>query len=480
MHLGAGEAIGREAEIQLIGSFLDGARAERALWLEGEAGIGKSALLGVAIELARERGYRVLACRAAAAETGFSLASLGDLLRPVADEVLPLLPDPQRQAVEAALGLGAAGGGADERLVGLALLSALRELARSDPVLLVVDDVQWLDSSSAAALRFAVRRLEEEPVRLAVAARADGQIPELENDLVDRLLRRTVGPLSMGALHRIVARWTGDTLARPVMRQVYTASGGNPFYALEIARFVAGEGDTLAPGERLPIPRTLEQLVRTRLGRLSAGAEELLELAALLAEPSPRVLKAAGAPLERLDEAVDAGVLDDDARFTHPLLAAGVVAGIGPTRRRELHARLAAVAPGLEERARHRALAADGRRRRWPPCSTPLPRRPRSGELRRPQASSPSWPCPSRPPTTPTDDGSVSGLRSITFGPVIFAGHAFCSGRSFASSHSARSGPRPCTPATSSWDDFGSTRTMLEEALAETAADARRARISWR
>src|SRR5438132_4538100 len=136
MQVGEREAVDREAELARIASFLDGAQTERALWLEGDAGIGKSVLLRAAGELARERGDRVLSCRAAAAETNFSFASLADLIEPVADEVLPALPGPQRVAAEAALGLAAAEGGTDERRVGLALPSTLRRLALESPVLL--------------------------------------------------------------------------------------------------------------------------------------------------------------------------------------------------------------------------------------------------------------------------------------------------------------------------------------------------------
>src|SRR5213078_1416013 len=122
-----------------------------------------------ATDIARARGYRILSCQPTAAETAFSFVSLGDLIEPVVEEVLPELPPPQRQAAEAALGLGPTRRGIDERLAGLAVLSTLRLLAQESPVLLAIDDLQWLDRPSAAALRFAARRLRQEPVRVVAS-----------------------------------------------------------------------------------------------------------------------------------------------------------------------------------------------------------------------------------------------------------------------------------------------------------------------
>jgi DNA-binding CsgD family transcriptional regulator len=362
--------VGRESELVRIGSFLDDAAEDAlALCLEGVAGIGKTTLWRAGLELGRGRGYRVLSCQPTAAETAFSFTALGDLLSPAIAEALPELPAPQRRAVEAALALASTEGPAvDERLIGLGLLSTLRLLACRQPVLVAVDDVQWLDPPSAAVLQFAARRLTDEPVKLLVSVRLEPGAPrlQLEGALSDRLFRIGVGPLGVGDLHRLVVARLSKPLSRPTLRRVYDTSGGNPFYALEIARLLLEGETTLRPGEPLPIPRTLEELVRARLERLPRTVRHVLETAALLSEPTLTALTGASPEPEqvgaRLDRAAGAGVIELDGdwvRFTHPLLAAAVVSGVGPQRRRQLHARLAELVSDPEERAQHLALGSD-------------------------------------------------------------------------------------------------------------------------
>jgi DNA-binding CsgD family transcriptional regulator len=362
--------VGRESELERIGGFLGDGGERLALWLEGVAGIGKTTLWRAGVELAREQGHRVLTCRPTAAETAFSYAALGDLLANAAEEVLPELPAPQRRALEVAVALASSEGPAvSERVIGLALLSTLQLLAAQEPVLVAIDDVQWLDPASAAVLQFAARRLTDERVKLLVAARleAPSRALPLERDLSERSARIAVGPLSMGALHRLVLSRVGEPLSRPTLRRVHDASAGNPFYALEIARFLVDGGMPLRPAEPLPIPRKLDELVRARLERLPGTVRHVLEAAALVAEPTPAALVAVGSEPEqvgnRLDRAVAAGVIEldeDRVRFTHPLLAAAIVSGIGSRRRRQLHARLAQIAVDPEERARHLALGTEG------------------------------------------------------------------------------------------------------------------------
>jgi predicted ATPase len=244
------------------------------------AGIGKTTLWRAGLELGRGRAYRVLSCQPTAAETAFSFAALGDLLSPAIAEVLPELPAPQRRAVEAALALASTEGPAvDERLIGLGLLSTLRLLASRQPVLVAVDDVQWLDPPSAAVLQFAARRLTDEPVKLLVSVRLEPGAPrlQLEGALSDRLFRIGVGPLGVGDLHRLVVARLSKPLSRPTLRRVHDTSGGNPFYALEIARLLLEGKTTLRPGEPLPVPRTLEELVRARLERLPRTVRHVLE-----------------------------------------------------------------------------------------------------------------------------------------------------------------------------------------------------------
>jgi hypothetical protein len=148
------EILGRDVELAAIASFLDRLEAGPvALVLEGEAGIGKTTLWEAGVAAAHRRGYPVLACRPVEAEATLSFAALGDLLDRVLDEVLPALPDPQRRAVEGALLRADAGEDpADQRAVSVATLGVLRLLARSGPLVVAVDDVQWLDGPSARVL----------------------------------------------------------------------------------------------------------------------------------------------------------------------------------------------------------------------------------------------------------------------------------------------------------------------------------------
>ena len=364
------DVVGRESELDRIRGFFDREPGPHALWLEGSAGIGKTTLWRAGIELARERSYHVLACQPTAAETAFSFAALADLFANDVAGVLPELPAPQRRALEVALALDSGEGVAvGEHVVGLALLSALQCLAAERRVLVAVDDVQWLDPPSAVALRFAARRVTTERIRLLIAARVeeDTRATGLEHDLSEELLRIGVGPLSLGALHRLVVSRVGQPFSRPTLRKVHQVSGGNPFYALEISRSLLEHGSTLHPAEPLPVPPTLEELVRARLDLMPVEVRHVLEAAALLAEPTTAALTAAasGRELEGdvLDTALAAGVLaleGERVRFTHPLLAAAVVSGIGPQRRQRLHARLAGIVADEEERARHFALGTEG------------------------------------------------------------------------------------------------------------------------
>jgi DNA-binding CsgD family transcriptional regulator len=363
------DVVGRQAELERIGRFLDPTRSGLALLLEGVAGIGKTTLWRAGIELARQQQYRVLWCQPTASETAYSFAALGDLLSPVVQDLQPKLPPPQRAAIGAALALVEIDvPSVDERVVGLALLSSLRLLALRDPVLVAVDDVQWLDPASAAVLRFAARRLQDERLKLLFSVRVQPGSPPLqvERDLADRLLRIQVGPLSSSDLHRIVVARFGRPLPRPTLLRLHHTAGGNPFYALEIARYLLDEAEPPGPGDPLPVPPTLEELLRTRITRLPRAARAALHAAALLSEPTLAALEAlegTGSDPAWPDQAVAAGVVelvDDRVRFTHPLLAAAVRSTLGPGRRRRLHARLAELMLDPEERARHLALATTG------------------------------------------------------------------------------------------------------------------------
>ena len=166
--------IGREGELTALAGFLDGSESfPGAFVLAGEPGIGKTMLWRRGLELASARSYRVLSCSPSGSEAQLSFTGLGDLLENVLDEALAPLPTPQRRALAVALLLEDADGPPpDQRAIALAFLGALRALAQSEPVAVAVDDLQWLDSSSAFVLEFALRRLREERVAALLGLRS--------------------------------------------------------------------------------------------------------------------------------------------------------------------------------------------------------------------------------------------------------------------------------------------------------------------
>jgi DNA-binding CsgD family transcriptional regulator len=358
-----GSIVARERELEAISAFLDLRAAEgRALVLEGEAGIGKTTLWRRAARAASEAGCSVLVTRPSAAEAGFAFSGLDDLLGGWLGGIGASVPAPQMTALEIALlRREAEGPPSDPRVIAAGVLSALRALATQAAVVVAVDDVHWLDRESAAALAYAFRRLDAHPVRLVASLRLDPALPasELLGAIPPELTRVRVGPLSAGALHRAIRIHLGRTLPRPVLLRVHQLSGGNPFYALELARSLPDE-----PRRGFALPPTLERVTHARLERLAAPVRRILEPAALLANPTASVLERLGDDAkqvgEHLDRAVQAGVIEieaDRVRFTHPLLAEGMAAMIGPRRRHRLHLRLAELVSDPEERARHLALA---------------------------------------------------------------------------------------------------------------------------
>src|SRR5436305_13075292 len=233
--------VGRDAELAVLEATLGDPSADaRLLVLEGEPGIGKTTVWHEAAGRAEAQGYRVLSCRAAHAESRLSFAGPGDLLAPLRPDAFAGLPTPQRRGLDVPLlPAEAAERTPDPGTIGTALVSLLTELSSEVPVLLAIDDVQWLDRPSARALEFAVRRLEDHPVAVLATLRADeaGREVALLSALSSQRVRRVrLCPLDTGAIYEIVRDTLGRALARPLLARIEQASGGNPFYSLEIAR----------------------------------------------------------------------------------------------------------------------------------------------------------------------------------------------------------------------------------------------------
>ena len=353
-----GSLFGRERELARIHRYLE--RAETgasALVLEGEAGIGKTTLWQAGVEAALERGRVVLQARPAEAERDLSFSGLGDLLEPALGQ-LEALPAPRRRALEVALLLTPDDRVApDARAVAVGTLDLLRMLAAVRPLLVAVDDTQWLDPPSRQTLVYALRRLEREPVALLTARRPGG-----DDDGLGEADRVAVGPLSLSALHELIRSRASARMTRPTLVRIHETSGGNPFFALELVR--ALEGRELRPGDPLPVPATLTDLTASRFARLDPETSEVLLYVAALARPTREVVAAArGEDVRSALEAAAAEALIETEgsrlRFTHPLLASVHYSSASPDERALVHRRLAEVATDPEERGRHLGAAAD-------------------------------------------------------------------------------------------------------------------------
>ena len=294
---------------------------------------------------ARAAGFRVLIARPVAAEVKLSFSALADLLDGVE---LDGLEEPHRRALEVTL-LRAEADAPEPSAVAAAFLVALHAL---DPVLVAVDDVQWLDPDSAHALAFAARRA---PFRFLLAARPRASSALLGAVRRSGLERIELGPLSERDLRRLLEERLGLWLPRRLLLRIADASRGNPLFALELGRVLLSEG---LPdiGEEIALPDALEDLVGARVLRLRPEVRRLVLAVALGGDLPVGRLAEPGV----LDEAVEAGVLvveRDRIRLDHPLLGAAARQRSKASERRELHLALAGVATDERRRARHLALA---------------------------------------------------------------------------------------------------------------------------
>ena len=364
------DLIGRAADLESVDAFvarIDG--GPTALLVEGEPGIGKTTFWREAVRRAEAAGARVLRAAPTEPERGLTLGGLTDVLAGVGDGDLGALPAPQRHALEIALlRTEPSGQLPDQRTLSVATAGLLRHLASERSLVVAIDDVQWLDDASAAILAYALRRVADRPVGVILAARVDGDARAgelLAGIPVDRQATVRLGPLPLAALHRLFLERFGRSFPRLGLVRIEEASGGNPFFALEIARsLVAADSDGLAE-DRIPIPERLGSLLDARLAALPGRTRAALLLVALAAEPTIDVLRRADpeAP-DALGAAFEAGVATMDpraVRFAHPLLGQAAIASASEDERRATHAALARAASSDEARARHLAGATEGR-----------------------------------------------------------------------------------------------------------------------
>jgi DNA-binding CsgD family transcriptional regulator len=355
----------REREARAVATFLeDAAVAPAALVLEGEAGIGKTTLWLAAIEQAQDLGFRVLSARGDPSEVRLAFAALADLLVDIDPVLIDRLPPVQRAALNRILLRGNDGPESDERAAAAAFQSVVQELADERPVMIAIDDAQWLDAPSAAAIRFAARRVSGPVGVLATARTADpdsiDMVTWLQMARPEAVSLVHVAPLTLGGLHALIAGRFGRVLTRPMMQRIHQISGGNPLYALELARAVDD-----GRGIDAELPASLTAVVRSRVQHLDSDTAELLLAAACAVNPTVSMIaKATGTPESRVVEILETGdaasivtITGNAVRFSHPLLASGVCTDAEPNRRRDMHRRLADVVDAPELKARHLASA---------------------------------------------------------------------------------------------------------------------------
>jgi DNA-binding CsgD family transcriptional regulator len=345
------ELVGRAAEQDRLYAFAEALDdGPRGLLFRGEAGIGKTMLWRYGVERCRGARLTVLVARPAEEDMPVALGGVVDLFE--RDEL-------DTDALRAA---------EDPLARGRAVLDALRRLAATRPTVVAIDDIQWLDSASSRALGYAARHLWDEPVGLLATARADSgpktqralaeSLPAGRLDIVD------LGPLGQRALRRML-EGTVASISRPALRRIHEASGGNPLFALELARGLAGWDRLpgLTPAERRPA--SLPAAIAERVDRAPPEVAPLLEAVSALGRAAADELQEAlpdadvEALLAKARENELLVVEDGVVRFTHPLVSSVVYGRLGPLERQRLHGRLATRTRDQDVRARHLALSTD-------------------------------------------------------------------------------------------------------------------------
>ncbi len=360
--------LGRQAEIARIESFLAGVSSRpQLLLLEGDAGIGKTTLLECGRNAAAELGYHVLSTAPVETEMPLAYAGLADLLETIPRALVDALPLPQRDALrQAVFQIEPSSEPIQRRAMSMAVRTLLQSLAQTRPVVVVIDDLPWLDPPSARILSFVLRRMHREPLGLLAAARTGWStewLPLAVDGISAGLLDRVqVGPLSLGAIREILGTRLGATPGRSFLVRLHEISGGNPLFALELAK----RDCSVVPRELFgshDAPESLRRLVSTRIAALPAGARDVLLVCALAMDTSlPVICAASSTPAvaqSDLEEGIRSGIAtihDGEVTFAHPVIRSVIAGEARPADRRAAHQRLAAVVRNTEARARHLAL----------------------------------------------------------------------------------------------------------------------------
>ncbi|WP_336723665.1 ATP-binding protein [Cellulosimicrobium cellulans] len=330
----------------------------RSVLIEGEPGIGKSTLLDVAVAHAKERGWVVLTAKGVRGGRSVGFSALHELLHPVLGHVAGL-PDRQRRALETVFGM-LDGAPPEPLILQIAVLSLVEEVAAPQPVLLAVEDLHWLDRSSADVIAFLTTRLGGAPVGLLTTARVvDSEQPRSDFDY-----RILLGPLSDEDALRLVADRRPDATAAQHGR-VVRESFGNP---LALTEFSAARVPSVSgrPTARMPMTRRLEQAFHADVSALSERTRSALLIAAAGEDADANELTAAlrrsGLEPSDLTAAEHAGLgrLVDGFRFRHALVSSAVYDAADAETRRAAHGTLAAVVHDRGRAAQHLAAATIG------------------------------------------------------------------------------------------------------------------------
>jgi len=354
---------GRSSEREVLDGLLETARRGRSgvLVIRGEAGVGKTALLRYVEGQASD--FRMAQIAGVESEMELAYAALHQLCVPMIDG-LDGLPTPQQVALNVALGL-AVGEPPDRFLVALATLSLMAATAEEQPLLCLVDDLQWLDQASAQVLGFVARRLLAEPIALVFAVRE----PSGEPQLVDLPELRLEG-LGEEDARALLATVIPGPIDERVRDRILAETHGNPLALIELPHDVGAPdlaGGFGVPGPAVTVTSSIEDGFRRRVELLPRGARRLLQLAAADPVGEPllvwRAAEGLGIDPQAAAIAAQAGLLEigPRIRFRHPLVRSAAYRSASPMDRHELHSALAeAIDPDLDpdRRAWHRAQAA--------------------------------------------------------------------------------------------------------------------------